>query len=148
MIGLTSIIFVYFLALCSISWNMKSTSFLYNQYIQFHRADFLMLLKFISLNCATSGTSSTIFGWCHYTSGSLLEYHQNVNILISLQWRDGVSNHQPHDCSLNRLFRCRSKETPKLLVPGLYAGNSPVTGEFPALRTSNAENISIWWRHM
>ena len=25
-------------------------------------------------------------------------------------------------------------------------GNSPVTGEFPAQRASNAENISIWWR--
>ena len=24
---------------------------------------------------------------------------------------------------------------------------SPVTGEFPAQRTSNAENVSIWWRH-
>ena len=33
----------------------------------------------------------------------------------SLQWRhnerDGVSNHQPHDCLLNRLFRRRSKKT-------------------------------------
>ena len=27
------------------------------------------------------------------------------------------------------------------------AGNSPVTGEFPAQRASNAENVSIWWRH-
>ena len=26
-------------------------------------------------------------------------------------------------------------------------GNSPVTGEFPAQRASNAENVSIWWRH-
>ena len=25
--------------------------------------------------------------------------------------------------------------------------NSPVTGEFPAQITSNAENVSIWWRH-
>ena len=25
--------------------------------------------------------------------------------------------------------------------------NSPVTGEFPAQRASNAENASIWWRH-
>ena len=25
--------------------------------------------------------------------------------------------------------------------------NSPVTGEFPAQMASNAENISIWWRH-
>ena len=26
-------------------------------------------------------------------------------------------------------------------------GNSPVTREFPAHRASNAENVSIWWRH-
>ena len=25
--------------------------------------------------------------------------------------------------------------------------NSPVTGEFPAQMASNAENVSIWWRH-
>ena len=35
----------------------------------------------------------------------------------------------------------------KLCVPGLCAGNSPETGEFPAQRASNAENVSIWWRH-
>ena len=28
-------------------------------------------------------------------------------------------------------------------VTGLYAGNSPVTGEFPVQLTSNAENVSI-----
>ena len=27
------------------------------------------------------------------------------------------------------------------------SGNSPVTGEFPAQRASNAENVSIWLRH-
>ena len=68
-----------------------------------------------------------------------------------LQWRhnghDSVSNHQPHDCLLNRLFRRRSKKTSKLCVTGLCAGNSPGTGEFPAQMASNAENISIWWRH-
>ena len=26
-------------------------------------------------------------------------------------------------------------------------GNSPVTGEIPAQRASNTENVSIWWRH-
>ena len=26
-------------------------------------------------------------------------------------------------------------------------GNSPVTGEFPAQRASNAQNVSIWWCH-
>ena len=48
----------------------------------------------------------------------------------SLQWRhnerDGVSNHQPHDCLLNRLFRHSSKKTSKLRVTGLCEGNSPV----------------------
>ena len=41
----------------------------------------------------------------------------------------------------------RSKKTSKLRVTGLYAGNSPVTGEFPAQRASNATIFSIWWRH-
>ena len=40
----------------------------------------------------------------------------------SLKWRhngrDGVSNHQPHDCLLNRLFKCRSKKTSKLRITG------------------------------
>ena len=71
--------------------------------------------------------------------------------IIPLQWRhDGcnsVSNHQPHDCFLNSLFRCRSKKTSKLRVTGLCARNSPGTGEFPAQTASNAENLSIWWRH-
>ena len=71
---------------------------------------------------------------------------------ISLQWhhneRDGVSNNQPHDCLLNLLFKRRSKKTSKFRVTGLCEGNSPVTGEFPAQRASNAENVSIWWRHV
>ena len=52
----------------------------------------------------------------------------------TLHWRhngyDGVSNHQPHDCLLNRLFRRRSKKTSKFRVTGPCVGNSPVTGEF------------------
>ena len=54
----------------------------------------------------------------------------------TLQWRhnerDGVSNHQPRDCLLNRLFSRRSKKTSKVRVTGLCAENSPVSGEFPA----------------
>ena len=75
-----------------------------------------------------------------------------INVIAHpLRWRhngrDRVSNHQPHDCLLNRLFRCRSKKTPKLRVTGLCAGNSPGTGEFPAQMASNAENVPISWRH-
>ena len=61
--------------------------------------------------------------------------------LVLLQWRhngrDGVSNH-----SLTM-----SKKTSKLLVTGLCEGNSPLTGEFPTQRASNAKKVSIWWRH-
>ena len=39
------------------------------------------------------------------------------------------------------------KKTSKLRVTGLCAGNSPVTGEFPAQMASNVENVSIRWRH-
>ena len=60
---------------------------------------------------------------------------------------DDVSNHQPHDCLLNRFFKRRLKKTSKLGVAGLCEGNSTVTSEFPAQRTSNTENVSIWWRH-
>ena len=35
----------------------------------------------------------------------------------------------------------------KLRVTGLCAGNSPGTGEFPVQMASNAEYVSIWWRH-
>ena len=47
----------------------------------------------------------------------------------TLWWRHndhaGVSNHQPHGCLLNRLFRRKSKKTSKPRVTGLCAGNSP-----------------------
>ena len=81
-----------------------------------------------------------------------LPYHTPsvLHALGALQWRhngrdghDGVSNHQPHDC----LFRRRSKKTSELRVTGLCVGNSPVSGEFPAQIASNAENVSMWWRH-
>ena len=70
---------------------------------------------------------------------------------LSLQWRhngcDSISNHQLHDCLLNRLLRRISKKASKLPVSGLCAGNSPGNGEFPEQMASNAENVSIWWSH-
>ena len=86
--------------------------------------------------------TSAIMGLCQRLSWKLL---------VPLGWRhngqDGVSNHQPHHCLLNRLFGWRSKKTSKLRVTGLCAENSPGTDEFPAQMASNAENVSIWWRH-
>ena len=70
---------------------------------------------------------------------------------LPLQWRhnehDGVSNHPPHIHLLNRLFRHRSKKTSKLRVTGLLWGEFSGDRWIPAQRASNAENVSIWWRH-
>ena len=90
--------------------------------------------------------------WSEWTSKHIFqhicEWHDRVDNLKlgagsgdgmqdPLQWRhnecDGVSNHQPHDYLLNRLFH----------VTGLCVENSPITGEFPAQRASNAENVAI-----
>ena len=91
---------------------------------------------------------------CHQPKGYLAKFRSYWFVMVSgfpLQWRhnghDSVSNHQPHDCLLNRLFRRRSKKTSKLRVTGLCARNSLGTGEFPAQMASNAENVSISWRH-
>ena len=60
---------------------------------------------------------------------------------MASKWRvNGVSNHRRPGCLLNWLFRRRSKKTSKLSVTGLRGG-------FPSQRTSDAENVSIWWRH-
>ena len=68
-----------------------------------------------------------------------------------LQWhynkRNGISNHQPHDGLLNRLFKVQIKENIKALRQWPLCGEFTMTGEFPAQRASNAENVSIWWRH-
>ena len=86
--------------------------------------------------------------WMRTLSG--LQVHSG-NCWWPLQWRhnghDGVSNHQPHHCWLQFLFRLRSTITSKLRVTGLCVGNSPVTGEFLTQRASNLENVSIWWCH-
>ena len=94
---------------------------------------------------ATTGKLS----WHMHVLGSLAALIGLIEWWNTLQWRhnghNGVSNHHPHDCLLNRLFR--SKMISKLPVTCLCAGNSPVTGEFPAQMASNAENVFIWWRH-
>ena len=85
-----------------------------------------------------------------YVSSPLTGLDRYVTFDITLQWRhnghDGVSNPQPHHCLLIRLFRLRSK-TSMLRATGLSVGNSPVTDDFPAQKASNAEKVSIWWRH-
>ena len=101
----------------------------------------------------------TILVWCWNIMRRGLRYiskrhnrHQSVSIRArryfplprigdALQWRhngrDSVSNHQPHDCLLNRLFRRRSKDRSLAFVRGIHWEQL----------ARYAENVSIWWRH-
>ena len=78
-----------------------------------------------------AGISAAITLWC---------WGRDIPLQGGHNKRDGVSNHRRLDCLLNRLFRCRPKKTSKPCA-------REFTGEFPAHKASNAENVSIWWRH-
>ena len=46
------------------------------------------------------------------------------------------------------VYSCSDQRKLQNSVSLAFVGwNSPVTGEFPVQRASNAENVSIWWRH-
>ena len=84
----------------------------------------------------------------------------SLNEVQPLEWR-----HNERNCILNHLrldYSCkkwtihvrnghsprrRSKKITTLRLAGLCEWISPVTDEFPSQRASNAENVSIWWRH-
>ena len=93
-----------------------------------------MYFKNISL-VRSSRELTFVVGWgksTHYFFDRLrmvnpVFIHENTG-KFALQWHhndhDGVSNHQPRGCLLNRLFRRRSKKTSRLRVTGLCVGNS------------------------
>ena len=74
-----------------------------------------------------------IYIWGYHYRNRYYQYFHSENALehdvYPLHWHhndhDDVSNHQPHSCLLNRLFRRNSKKTSKLRVTGLSVGNSP-----------------------
>ena len=61
-----------------------------------------------------------------------------------LQWRhsghDGISNHQPHDCLLNRLFKTQIKENIK--APSYW----PLYGEFTGDRLNSPHKWPVAWK--
>ena len=67
---------------------------------------------------------------CTYFSKPHGDTRWRIHTIIGLDNVFGLLG-QPHHCLLNRLFRCKSKKTPKLRFTGLCTGNSSVTGDFP-----------------
>ena len=68
-------------------------------------------------------------------------YYSDVIMSASASQITGVSTVCTAVCS------SADKKTSKPRVTGLCVRNSQVTGEFPAQKASNEENICIWWRH-
>ena len=92
-----------------------------------------------------------IIGGFYRRKNSIAELWPFLSCLPTLRWRhnerDGVSNHQPDDCLLNRLFRRRSKKTSKFRVAGFVRGIHPWPVNSLPQRARDAANASIWWRH-
>ena len=90
-----------------------------------------------------SAKTLRVTGLCEWNSGKSSVFHYNDIIMGAM-----ASQITSLMMAYSSLYsRRRSKKAAKLRVTGLCKGNSPVTGEFPAQRASNAENVSIWWRH-
>ena len=109
--------------------------------------------------CLNKRLNKQPWGWWFETpSWSLC--HCNVSLplipaidtkVLTLQRRHierySVSNHRRLDWLLKHYSMRRPKKISNLRATGLCEGNPPVTGVFPSQRESNAENVSIWWRH-
>ena len=81
----------------------------------------------------TYNTITAVSYPCHY-SGVIMGLMASQITGVSIINSTGCSN-------------AGQKKTSKLRVTCLCDGNSPVVGEFSSKRASNAENVSIWWRH-
>ena len=76
----------------------------------------------------TAGRVRKWYIWCALLAAicsiayQMLICFATFSLLWRIDRRDGVSNHQPHDCLLNRSVRRRSRKTLKLRVTGLLRG--------------------------
>ena len=75
----------------------------------------------------------------HMASQGHRELHHSSDVIMG-----AMASQTPASPLFTQSFiQAKLKETSKLRVTGLYARNSPVTGEFPEQMDNNAENVSI-----
>ena len=91
---------------------------------------------------ASADTLTNKFGYRKSTALTVEGSHYNDVILDSK-----ASEITSLTIVYSAVYLGADKKTSKLRVTGLCAENSPVTGEFPAQRAINAENVSIWCFH-
>ena len=130
-----------------------------NKFVQWIVPHSTQLHAFTIFDLSWNDVDISVLGWCMCVVNSVHmltwdPFHIprydgraiSLSLLVSLQWRhdgrDSVSNQQPRDCLLNRLF----KENIKAPRHWPFCEEFTGTGEFPAHMASYVENVSIWWR--
>ena len=114
---------------CSILWRGRIGVwvFVLNHVSWKHMGVYSELLPLMPWCLNTRPSDSTVP--TKYSSFEPVFIQKYYSYIVTLHWHhndhNNVSNHQPHGCLLNRLFRRRSKKTSKLWVTGLCVGNSP-----------------------
>ena len=83
-------------------------------------------------------------GFCKIASDWL---SAGQNITVTSQWAQYRLKSPAPPLFTQPFSQTQFKENIKAPRHWPLCGNSPWTGEFPAQMASNAENVSIWWRH-
>ena len=162
----------FFIKTCNVSWHFIWIPFsvMFSLYIDFTCASWRLKSRKCTV-CSTACSSQHLWNIktfkaphyrpfvvykCSSLAGAVyptyfMPYLPMNYSLLSLQWRhnerDGVSNHRRLDCLLKRFFQAQIEESIKAPRPRPLWGESTVDRWFPSQRASNAENVSIWWRH-
>ena len=115
--------YVYEMLLKITQWK-ENTSHRFNMYYPAHFCHSAVGKSSVGDVTDVSGVDRS--GYSRVPVGEHKGHHNNgwyAKSVAPLHWRhngrDSVSNHPPHHCLLNRLFRRRSKKTSKLRVTGL-----------------------------
>ena len=90
-------------------------------------------------------TPYTLFGFC--ISNFIDDIDQWPTITVTSWWARWRPKSPASGLYARPFVQVQIKENIKAPRHWLCEGNPPVIGEFPAQRASNAENVSIWWRH-
>ena len=109
------------------------------------------LLTPLANRCRISNTSFTLHVMCPEDSCGFVGHFEKGGFTgDTSQWRhNGQKASQITIPSIVCSTVCSGADKRKhqSSLTDLCEGNLPVTGEFPSQWASNAENVSIWWRH-
>ena len=102
----------------------------HHQQQHYYHLNWWVIYIYMYISCLSSewiyGEMYPLYMYIKPALSRVVSIRISSDVIVTLQWRhnerDGVPNHQPHDCLFKRLFRGRSKKTPKLCVTDFVRG--------------------------